>query len=61
MLTVALIVGNYAYKTYQADKSAKEAAAELKRKQDIVNSYSEISYNNKYFGEISLSGITVAA
>ena len=59
MLTVALIVGNYAYKTYQADKSAKEAAAELKRKQDIVNSYSEISYNNKYFGEISLSGMTV--
>ena len=58
ILTAALIVGNYTYRTYQADKSAKEAAAELKRKQDIVDSYSEIAYNNKYFGEIDLSGLT---
>ena len=58
MLTVALIVGNYAYKTYQADKSSKEAAAELKRKQDIVNSNTFGFYPLKYVPMFSETGIT---
>ncbi|MCX4326305.1 MAG: VanW family protein [Lachnospiraceae bacterium] len=55
----AILGGVYGFNYYTKQKEAKAAAAELKRREGVVGSYSEISYGNKMFGDMDLSGMTV--
>lgn len=55
----AALGGVYAFNYYTKQEEAKAAAAELKRREGIVESYSEVSYGNKMFDGIDLSGMTI--
>lgn len=54
-----VIGGLYGYNYYVKQKKAKEAAAEVKRREGIVESYKDIAYGNKILGNVDLSGMTV--
>lgn len=56
---IAVLGGVYSFNYYTEQKEAKAAAAELKRREGIVGSYREVSYGNKMFGDMDLSGMTV--
>lgn len=55
----AVLGGVYGFNYYTEQKEARAAAAELKRREGIVGSYREVSYGNKMFGDMDLSGMTV--
>lgn len=58
---IAGVVGGvYGYNYYMDQKEAKEAAAEIKRREGIVESYRDIAYDNKMLNSVDLSGMTVA-
>lgn len=52
------ISGVYGYNYYINQKKAKAAAAEIKRREELVESYKNIAYGNKLLGDMDLSGMT---
>ncbi len=56
---VGVVGGIYGYNYYIDQKEAKEAAAEIKRREGIVESYRDIAYGNKMLNNVDLSGMTV--
>lgn len=51
--------GLYGYNYYMEQKAAKEAAAEVRRKENIVEGYKDIAYGNKTAGDTDLSGMDI--
>lgn len=56
---IGIIGGLYGYHYYAEQKKAREAAAEIKRREGIVESYKDIAYGNKMLGNVDLSGMTI--
>lgn len=57
--TLIFIFGMYSVKYYMSQKHAKEVAAEIERREGIVESYSDVAYGNKSYDDVDLSGLTV--
>lgn len=59
VVAVAAIGGVYGVNYYAEQKEARATAAEIKRREGIVENRREVSYGNKMLGSIDLSGMTV--
>ena len=58
-VAIAAMGGMYSVNYYTEQKEARAAAAEIKRREGIVDNCNEVSYGNKALGNVDLSGMTV--
>ncbi|MDE6616580.1 MAG: VanW family protein [Lachnospiraceae bacterium] len=58
-IAIAALGGMYIVNYYTEQKEARATAAEIKRREGIVDNCNEVSYGNKMLGSVDLSGMTV--
>lgn len=58
-IAIAVMGGMYSVNYYTEQKEARAAAAEIKRREGIVDNCNEVSYGNKTLGNVDLSGMTI--